>query len=468
MLSLKQQKAIFVFLLLSASQNIRADDSVPAETVQRNLAADIFYTLLDINTSNAFLNLGSRLASTSFAAATFETIGENLYPTTWFWEDGDRFFINQFGHPYQGSTYFASARINGFSFYESIAFAFIGSFQWEIMYERESSINDSISTTFGGVALGEILHRLFLEADAAPSIGGKIGGFLISPLEGFNAVYNRQKRETGGGNLYELTLKTGLEKSFTSFKGHQTESNSWRYPGAHLGVDAVYGNPFTQESWTPYNHFELNAKFTTNIASYHLQILSDGYIFSIPLSKTQRTVTSTGLTLHYDFFNATNDIIDNTGYGNIQFASDAFDWTIKQGLFFSDVNIAIKVHAGLTFWGTSMYNGRFATDSYLENTYATYGIGENIKLFFRVSHKKAGTLALSATGYHIFNLPVTETHSAGNVLFLNTSAGYTFPITKRVGIGGEVRYWNLFGRYDDAETVHRSLLSTSIYAAIFF
>ncbi|GMO20006.1 MAG: hypothetical protein Pg6A_06810 [Termitinemataceae bacterium] len=181
----------------SQSENIAPEALLKPNKIEINIAADLFYTLLDINTSNVFLNLGARWGNAGFANVTFETMAKNIYPGTWFWEDGDRFLINQFGHPYQGSTYFASARINGFNFYESIPFALIGSLQWEIMHEPESSINDVISTTIGGISLGEMLHRLFLKADASNSAGAKIGAFLISPMEGFNAIYNRPLR--GGG-----------------------------------------------------------------------------------------------------------------------------------------------------------------------------------------------------------------------------------------------------------------------------
>src|SRR5262245_38539183 len=46
------------------------------------------------------------------------------------WDD-NHFSTNQIAHPYHGSMYFASARANGFDFYESIPFAFAGSAMWE-------------------------------------------------------------------------------------------------------------------------------------------------------------------------------------------------------------------------------------------------------------------------------------------------------------------------------------------------
>lgn len=465
-----RQRGVLVFFLLMANitaSSFSQSENIPPESSQKTtLTTDIFYTLFNINTSNLFLNFGSRLGNAGFANVTFEDIARNIYPTTWFWEGGDRFFINQFGHPYQGSTYFASARVNGFDFFNSIPFTLIGSLQWEIMHEPESSINDVIATTIGGISLGEILHRLFLEVDASPSIGAKIGGFFISPLEGFNAVYNRPKRGTREGAIYGLLFRAGIEKSFARFTGHQAEAVSWQYPGGQIGVNVAYGNPFAQKIRKPYDHFEVAAELTTNIASYHMALLSDGYIFSLAPSRTNKTFTSAGLTMHYDFFNATNDIIDNSGYGNIQFSSNAVDWTIKHALVLSEqAYISVKAHAGLILWGTSMYNDTVLRNSYLKNTRNTYGIGENIKLFFTVSHKKTGTLGLATTGYHIFNLPVTAGHSTGNVFFLNRSITYDIPFNERIGVGATIRRWYLFGRYDAAENVCRSLVSAGVYTS---
>jgi hypothetical protein len=460
---------LFCFLMVSVMGfSQETEEQKGAVPLKRDIIVDTGYALLDINTSNVFLNLGARLGEAGFAATTFRTIGENLSTPRWMWEDGDRFLINQFGHPYQGSTYFAGARANGFNFYESILFGPVGSFLWETTCEPEPSINDLITTTVAGAALGEMLHRLFLEITASPSAAAKIGGFLVSPIDGFSQVYNRSVRESGGGNIYDLSVKSGIEKAFVFFPEHQNEADSWKYPGAHVEVDVVYGNPFEQYSKTPYGHFELFTGITTNISSYDMEIVSDAYIFSF-MPEQAMAFTSTGLTMHFDFFNATNDRIDNTGYGNIQFSSSAFDWTIKHKRMFSEKShIEAKAHLGCTFWGNSMYNSNVFTDTYLGNTYNSYGIGENLKLFFTASHQKWGKLEFTALGYHLASIPVNENHSTGHVFFINGSMCYDFPITARIGIGIKQGFSGLFGMYDSAEDVKRYFTSTGIYTKFMF
>ncbi len=75
--------------------------------------------------------------------------------------DRDQFTINQIGHPYQGSIYYGFARFAGFNFWESMAFTGAGSLLWEEAGETtRPSLNDQITTTFGGSFLGEPLVRM--------------------------------------------------------------------------------------------------------------------------------------------------------------------------------------------------------------------------------------------------------------------------------------------------------------------
>ncbi|HEY5467239.1 MAG TPA: DUF3943 domain-containing protein, partial [Clostridia bacterium] len=76
---------------------------------------------------------------------TWSSIRDNL-TGTWI-VDTDPFSTNQFLHPYQGSIYYGSARSAGLNFWESLGYAFVGSFLWEIAGETgPPSINDQITT----------------------------------------------------------------------------------------------------------------------------------------------------------------------------------------------------------------------------------------------------------------------------------------------------------------------------------
>jgi len=441
-----------------------------------NRFTDTVYAFMGVTTSNVVLNYGNRLANAGFANMTFTDIWDNIYADPdWMWEDGDRFHINQVGHAYLGAVYFASARVNGFNFYQSMPYVFIGAAMWEMIFEPEPAYNDVISTTVSGMALGEMMYRLFLEADSKPGFGARVGGFFLSPSASQSKIYNRPVRERGGGNIYDLTLRFGGEKSFASFHGHEKHERSWKNPGGHIDVDVVYGDPFLQQSKKPYNHFDLFAGFTMTNTSYQAAIVSDGYLFSVNPVDTDKKTTSTGLSMHYDFYDASNDFKDNVGYGNIPFSSSALGWTLKHKYRFSESShLEIKTHVNAVIWGASNYNMHetegASVDYWVDigDTRCTFGIGENVKLSFSLSHKKAGTLALNAYGYHIFAVPVPFSssegkRSTGNIFFLYSTASYDFPFTERVGIGIKGNLWWLLGKYDIADDVNRRLLSAGFY-----
>jgi len=448
-----------------------ADNSILSSAQERNIFADLGYSVLGVTVSNVFLNYMNRLSDHPYGQTTWETIWEGLINPRFKWESGDRFIVNQLGHPYQGSTYFTSARISGFNFYESILFAPFGSYMWETVMEPVSfSINDFITTAIGGVFLGEMLHKLFLEANASQYAAIRAGGFLISPMGVLNNLYHRPNRESGGGNIYRLSYRTGIDKTFAFFPGYKDAEKSWDYPGGYIDMNVVYGNPFIQESKIPYNHFELYAAVSSNIEVFQIAVISDGYLFSYNPVNTERSVASTGLSLHFDYFDASNNIIGNLGHGNIQFTSNAVGWTVKDKYFLSEkAHLEFQAHAAALIWGNSMYNAVTKTDApwgdyfTMENTRLTFGVGECVKLGFSFFHNSAGRLDFKANGYHLMAIPVDQNHSTGNIIFIYSSLNYEFPLGTILGIGFKTAFWGLLGMYDEAETVRRGLLSNCLY-----
>jgi len=121
----------------------------------------------------------------------FSSIQDNLH-SGWV-IDRDPFAVNQFLHPYQGSIYHGFARSAGLNYWEALGYDFAGSTLWEVAGETDPpSLNDEITTTFGGSFLGEALFRmsnLLLEGGGeSPGLGRSLGAGLISPSAGFNRL----------------------------------------------------------------------------------------------------------------------------------------------------------------------------------------------------------------------------------------------------------------------------------------
>jgi hypothetical protein len=75
------------------------------------------------------------VAKKDYANISFETVGTNLKPNSWEWDD-DEFQTNQFGHPFHGSQFYNSFRTNGYTFWQSVPATMVGSYLWETTAEN--------------------------------------------------------------------------------------------------------------------------------------------------------------------------------------------------------------------------------------------------------------------------------------------------------------------------------------------
>ena len=132
----------------------------------------------------------------AFARISFKSIGENMKTENLEWDD-NKFFNNQFSHPYQGSLYFNAFRSNGFSFWESVPAVIAGTFTWEGICETHfPAPNDLINTALGGIAFGEMGNRI-----AGKLLSGKKGvgrkmiaaslSFIINPINDVNYILDK-------------------------------------------------------------------------------------------------------------------------------------------------------------------------------------------------------------------------------------------------------------------------------------
>lgn len=128
-----------------------------------------------------------------YSYITFKNFIDHQRISAWKWDD-NQFRTNQIDHPYHGQLYFNAFRSNGYNFYQSSIATVAGSYMWETAGETQApSINDLINTTFGGVVLGEITHRVSRNILARNSRGGNMIGneivaFLVNPVNGLNRL----------------------------------------------------------------------------------------------------------------------------------------------------------------------------------------------------------------------------------------------------------------------------------------
>ena len=75
--------------------------------------------------------------------------------------DGDLWYINYLGHPYQGACYYNALRCQGATWWQSGLFSIVHSTLWEYVAEggmEQPSMQDLIVTPIAGSLLGELIH----------------------------------------------------------------------------------------------------------------------------------------------------------------------------------------------------------------------------------------------------------------------------------------------------------------------
>ena len=184
--------------------------------------------------------------------------------------DDDQFSVNQFLHPYSGTIYYGLARSAGLNFWESFLYTAAGSTLWELGGEKTNpSINDQITTTFGGTFLGEPLFRmahLLLESDdeGRPGFWRELAAGLISPPTGFNRLVF--------GNRFDAVYPSHNPATFTRFEAGGTlsasshnVSSSVKEHGAIADFSFIYGLP-GKPGYTyarPFDYFDFHVAGVT-------------------------------------------------------------------------------------------------------------------------------------------------------------------------------------------------------------
>jgi len=452
---------LICFLLVSVNLYPQQNEAetVSTETVsaskhkprEQKLYVDIPLAFGEVMLINLAGNGYWRLWGPDSEAAYFtaKSIRRNLNPKVWGFEigqGGDTFLTNQFIHPYAGGLYFASARSNNINFYWSILSSAFGSITWEALGETDSpGASDLINTALGGVALGEILHRLYIELDKG-GVAGKIGASILSPTDRITAAIRRYGPEEGPRKFRDSSFTFGASWINARFFDNSAEITSWNTPSAFIGFDIVYDDPYTAHSKTPFAQFDLITSLAVTVPFIHNFILiTDGYLASWIMADNEKDQASNGITLHFDDYVTDKGLIDlNNGRENLSFNANSLDYSVKwqragYSIFKKPFALSVKTHIGLSPWAVTDYNGGINRDDY-----NLYLFGGNFKLFMELRQIKeedgvgnaannGQSLSLSLCFYDMWNLPRTPGFDV-NSIFLFSKIAYSFPLTKKLSI----------------------------------
>lgn len=273
-----------------------------------------------VGTNLGILAFDHYVLRSDFAQVTWHTIGRNLAPKRWYW-DSDNFRTNLMEHPYHGSLYFDAARANGLSFYESVPYAVGGSLMWELAGESEQpSINDFLTTTFGGVAIGEPLHRLQAHVydnslTGVQRVCRELIGAVISPMHALNRLLSGE-----AWRLAHPPDAAGDEHAEPPFRAtvvlgaRHWGTGGGRRNGLTAALRLSQGSPFMPENTRPYDYFTAETGIATgqrqSIVS-HVNVI--GLLRGWMLGNGERSSASIGIYHHFDYY-ATDSIRGRTPY----------------------------------------------------------------------------------------------------------------------------------------------------------
>ena len=278
------------------------------------------------------INVGVQLfdrwvLKSDFAQTTLNSLKHNFTDgLVW---DNDFFVTNMFAHPYHGNLYFNAARTNGLTFWESAPYALGGSLMWEFLGETEPpAINDLIATSCGGMALGEMTHRLSHTILDDRDRGWKrfwreAAATIVNPIQGLHRIIS--------GDAWRVKSRNYRYHDFNQIPVDVSFTVGWRYladdgalfRGVHapyLNFYLLYGTSVDGESHkTPYDFFDLDATFSVGGGQKSVNNISIvGRLWSTPIidrpAKTkdgESMVGEFGIYQHYNYYDS-NPIEDGS------------------------------------------------------------------------------------------------------------------------------------------------------------
>ncbi len=386
--------------------------------------------------------------------------------------DNDQFSTNLFSHPYAGGLYFNTARANGMDFYQSIPYAAGGSLMWELFMENEPpAINDFISTSIGGMSLGEVTYRLsdLVLNDKTTGwerFGRELLAMAISPMRGFNRLIDGdmwKRRNIKGrafGNIPASFLMRGMYRALTE----NTEFNEGISNSFYVDVRLLYGDPFDYGCEKPYDYFSLRAGF--NLISDEQPLLSNvnaiGMLWGkdMELEREKRQLVL-GIFQHFDYYDSYASVYNVTKHSYRISEAAAFGGGLlyRQG-FRKNNNFLLAAHLNGIILGGSLtnhydaidrdynmgsgYSAKFKTTFLFSSRFEAIFNFENYQIFTWKGYEPNVNLSELSKEEQL-NLNVQGDKGFARLSVLNLC--FNYHLTKHFDLSADLSYYNRKSHY---------------------
>jgi len=423
---------------------------------RRPLAPRYAVALTEALGTNVFFNAFDRFVlREDYAQTSLSTMETNLESPWVFDEDG--FMVNEIGHPYHGSLYFAACRSSGLGFWASALGTGLGSATWELFGEVERpSINDLASTTLGGMVLGEIFHRLYAEClqSRTPL------RFAVSPMDALNeALFHPDNEFDGEVSRYTLSLEAGIAFPRFELSEERNGATGTFNPTAFVYEGLGYGDPFCAAGAKPFSRFEQRLRLGLSPDFYEVSFFADGILASWPVVDRRSRKLSLGASLHYDIVYSSLAKLSANAIGLSAAAAR---------LYRSDLSVSSEFFLNAVAMSTN--DNVFLANDGIDDLSRDYdfGVGEGFKARIRVEHPSLGMLGVTYDYYGLNVIPdsLTEDSSFVYALVGMLEVSFERKVSPRAGIGIAYRLYHKDAFYADVPDVHESQGFATIYARL--
>jgi hypothetical protein len=415
---------------------------------------------------------GEMLAINFVASALNEYVrGESAYPITartirsnfnhGFAYDDNDFRTNQLVHPFNGAAYFNTARANGIGFWGSAGMALVGAFVWECCGESQPmSWNDMMSTGLGGIARGEIAHRVGAAivdntATGRERLWREVGAFAVNPVGQFNRLLSGRARRVfenpsnpNDWRPQPLDLQGAVGARVIGEEASLIhDANAYGF----LELELRYGDAFAP-SRRPFDRFDAVMQLNFGDKTRLGRMLIRGDLWSKPLGNAVEPRHVLAIMQDFDYIDNEAYVYGGQGFGLALFSRRVVGRATLRSRAVGYLVAGAAVNAEYSFLA-QIPNPRQQRDY----DYGA-GTGAALELLLTGPARLTGSFSyrytrIAVRNGSLYNPPESPTGSSANHHVHRATLMLTVPVRRGMWLGGEFALFYRDSRYSAPELI---------------